>query len=208
MHGVAVVVGEDLDLDVPRPLDQPLDVERAVAERRLRLAPRRRDRLGERRAASRATRMPLPPPPADALTRTGKPISRAAAAMPASLWSAGVRPGTTGTPACSISARAPIFDPIALDRLGRRADEDQAGVRAGLGERRALRQEAVAGMHGVGAGRARRLDDGGDLQVALARRAPARSRTARSAARTCARVRVGVGVHRDRLDAQLAAARG
>ena len=40
VHDVAVRVGEDLDLDVPRPLDQPLDVERAVAERRLRLAPR------------------------------------------------------------------------------------------------------------------------------------------------------------------------
>ena len=43
---VAVVVGEDLDLDVARPLDQPLDVQRAVAERGRRLAPRRLDRLG------------------------------------------------------------------------------------------------------------------------------------------------------------------
>ena len=34
VHDVAVRVGEDLNLDVTRPLDQPLDVERAVAERR------------------------------------------------------------------------------------------------------------------------------------------------------------------------------
>ena len=44
---VAVVVGEDLDLDVARPLDQPLDVQRAVAERGRRLAPRRLNRVVE-----------------------------------------------------------------------------------------------------------------------------------------------------------------
>ena len=61
---------EDLDLDVPRPLDQPLDVERAVAERRGRLAPRRADGFDRVLVAS-TRRMPLPPPPAEALTRTG-----------------------------------------------------------------------------------------------------------------------------------------
>ena len=47
MYDVAVVVGEDLHLDVPRPRDQPLDVERAVAERRRRFAARRLNRLGD-----------------------------------------------------------------------------------------------------------------------------------------------------------------
>ena len=43
MHEPAVAVAEDLHFDVARPLDQPLDVQRAVAERRARLhaAPRR-----------------------------------------------------------------------------------------------------------------------------------------------------------------------
>jgi hypothetical protein len=34
VHHVAVVVGKNLYLDVPRTLNEPLDVERAVAERR------------------------------------------------------------------------------------------------------------------------------------------------------------------------------
>ena len=69
---VAVRVGEDLDLDVPRPLDQPFDVERAVAERRgrPRAAPRAIS-VARRVVVAGTTRMPLPPPPADALTSTG-----------------------------------------------------------------------------------------------------------------------------------------
>ena len=42
---VAVRVGKDLDLDVPRALDQPFDVERAVAERGGGFAPRGSDRF-------------------------------------------------------------------------------------------------------------------------------------------------------------------
>jgi hypothetical protein len=45
MDHVAVRVGENLDLDMPRPLDHALDVERAVAEGSRRLAPRRRHQL-------------------------------------------------------------------------------------------------------------------------------------------------------------------
>ena len=45
VHHAAVVVGEDLHLDVARVGDEPLDVERAVAERRGRFAARRLDRL-------------------------------------------------------------------------------------------------------------------------------------------------------------------
>ena len=63
-------------------------------------------------ASSATARMPLPPPPADALTRTGRPTASAAARTPASVWSAGVSPGTTGTPARTISARAPSFEPM------------------------------------------------------------------------------------------------
>ena len=43
VHDLPVMVAEDLDLDVARPLDQALDVEGAVAERRHRFAARRRD---------------------------------------------------------------------------------------------------------------------------------------------------------------------
>src|SRR6187551_453372 len=45
MDDGAVIVGEDLDFDVARPLDQPLDVQRAVTERCLRLTAGRGRRL-------------------------------------------------------------------------------------------------------------------------------------------------------------------
>ena len=67
---VAVVVGEDLDLDVPRPRERLLEVDALVAEG----APGLGSRAGECLASSagRATsRRPLPPPPAAALSITG-----------------------------------------------------------------------------------------------------------------------------------------
>ena len=51
----------------------------------------------------------------------------------------------------SISALAAAFEPIARIAAGRRADEDDAGRGAGLGELGVLRQEAVAGMDRLGA---------------------------------------------------------
>ena len=67
---VAVTVGHDLDLDVPRPLDELLDVDAALAERLLRLGARLVHRVdeahvvvGDAHAAAAA--------PAVALTSTG-----------------------------------------------------------------------------------------------------------------------------------------
>ena len=62
-------------------------------------------------AAGRDGRIPLPPPPAAAFTNTGKPISRAAALISASVWP-GVVPGTTGTPAAITVARAMSLSPM------------------------------------------------------------------------------------------------
>ncbi len=58
--------------------------------------------------------MPLPPPPAAAFSNTGNPTARAAAAMEVGDWSDGVSPGTTGTPAAIIVARAAVLDPMLL----------------------------------------------------------------------------------------------
>ena len=55
--------------------------------------------------------MPLPPPPAEALSITGKPISFAAAIASSVVLQ--VAPGTIGTPASAIFARAAVLDPIA-----------------------------------------------------------------------------------------------
>ena len=48
--------------------------------------------------------MPLPPPPAEALTATGYPISRGDRERRSTVSTGSVTPGTTGTPAASISA--------------------------------------------------------------------------------------------------------
>ena len=56
------------------------------------------------------------------------------------------------------------------DGVGRRADEGDVRIGAGLGKLRVLGQEAIAGMDGVGAGGLCGLDDAVDAQVGLAHR--------------------------------------
>ena len=69
-NALPCAVGEDLDLDVARVLEELLHVDRRVAERRAASALRHRHDAA-RIAASRATRMPRPPPPPAALMITG-----------------------------------------------------------------------------------------------------------------------------------------
>ena len=67
-------VTEDLDLDVARRLHEPLEEDRAVAERSLGFARGRRDRVGEVRGIVHQPH-PRPPPPIDAFTITGNPVA-------------------------------------------------------------------------------------------------------------------------------------
>ena len=68
--------------------------------------------MSESASGSSTTRMPFPPPPADALSRTGKPISSAAARAAAASVTRSVSPGTIGTPASRIRRRASVLSPI------------------------------------------------------------------------------------------------
>ena len=70
-----------------------------------------------------------------------------------------------------------------------------------------LGQEAVAGVHGLGAGLLADLDDLLDVQVALGGRAAAEE-VGLVGALDVQRVAVGLGVDGDRRDAHLVAARG
>jgi hypothetical protein len=91
-----------------------------------------------------------------------------------------------------------------LDRLGRRSHEDEARLAHGAGEGRALGEEPVAGVHGVGAGALGHLEQLRDLQIALGgRRGPDVEGMVGEPG--VQRRAVGVGVDRDRLDAQLPA---
>ena len=164
-------VAEHLDLDVARPLDRLLEVDGAVAERRRspRAARRRTRRRTRPRAATR--RMPLPPPPAAALIRTGKPIFLAAASASSAVGKPSpvgpLSPGTTGVPAARHRlARLGLAAHLA-HRVGRRADERDAGGGAGVGEVFVLRQEAVAGVDRVGAAGPAGGEDLVDHEVAL-----------------------------------------
>ena len=74
MDGAALAVAEHLDLDVARALQIFLEIDRVVAEGGLGLGARGRERGRQSSSRVCATFMPRPPPPAAALTSTGKPI--------------------------------------------------------------------------------------------------------------------------------------
>ena len=144
-------VGQALGLDVARLVEVLLDEALAAAERRDGLARRRLEQLG------------------DLLDRAGDLEAAAAAAVRRldgdrqavlvgereDLVGAADRVGGAGDQrGAGLLGDVPGLDLVAegVDRLGRRADPDQAGVDDGLGEGGVLGEEAVAGVHGVGAG--------------------------------------------------------
>ena len=171
----SVLVAKDLHLDVPRPRQPSLEVDRGVAECRSRFRARGTHGAGEvRRIENRAHALAAAARHgldehgiSDACgERLGRPLRR----PPATGRSV---PGTTGTPALRAAARAAVLLPISAIASGDRADERQAGVAHGRGERFVLGEEPVPRVDGVGA-RSSPLDINAiDSQVAVARRAPA-----------------------------------
>ena len=136
----------------------------------LRLALARCASASSKRARSSTTRIPRPPPPALALISSGVPIARrlGAQALVALIVAVVARHDRHAE-----LAHAPLRVDLRAhrrDRVGRRADEDQPGVDDQPRERRALAQEAVAGMDRVGAERLRRRDDPLAVEIRLARR--------------------------------------
>ena len=120
--------------------------------------------------ASCTTRMPLPPPPADGLTNTGYPTSSAPA-----IRSASVRPGPRNAghhrhPERRHRSLGGDLVAHRLDRRDRRTDEHDACRLQRRGELCVLRKEPVAGVHRLGAGASRGLDDRLDVEVAQPRR--------------------------------------
>ncbi len=166
----AVRVGEDLDLDVTRPLDQTLDVQGAVAERGLGFAAGcGRARRPPHPACARLF-MPMPPPPADGLIKAGNP-TRSIAARERRIGLIGRRFAGHDRHA-GRDHQSPRADLRAhlFERGGGRADEDQAGVFARACEVGAFREKAVAGMNCLRAGGLCRRDDLRGVEVTLARR--------------------------------------
>ena len=151
-------VGEDLDLDMAAMLDVLLDQDRVVAERAPCLA---------LRGSYRRVVLPsgpddphaLAPPPAAALTRTGKAISVVEPVRDHSVARDHRHPGGDRDLAGGVL-------PAHLVHHHRtRADQLDARGFDGSRERRALGEEAVAGVDGVRTGLLRGGDDGLDVEV-------------------------------------------
>ena len=157
MHGPAVRVGDDLDLDVARLLDVALVEQRVVAERGLRLARGRRDRLVQ---IGGIAHDPHPAAPATRRCldqqRIGQPV-----AAPSALHD------RHAGPFCQLSRRVLAREPH--ECAGRRPHEADALARAGLRELGGFAEESVAGVQRVAAGLARgrgeqvRIEVRGDL---------------------------------------------
>ena len=97
------------------------------------------------------------------------------------------------------------FDLVAhrRDRVRIGPDEDDSGLLQRARKRLALGQEAIAGMHGLGAGALAGIHDPVDQQVAFGgRRRPDRDRLIGHL--DMERVAVGLGIHGYRLDAHVA----
>ena len=147
---VAVRVGEDLDLDVAGIRQVALQVHHRVGEELLRLAARALERVLERAGVQRDAKALA------ATARRGLDRDRVSDLLRD-------RPGLgqgrnlLAHPRNDRHARLvhqrPRADlgPHRVDRLGRGADEHDAGLGARAGERRVLGEEAVAGVDRLGA---------------------------------------------------------
>ena len=203
VNDVSMPVGENLHLDVARPLHELFQVQLALAKAG--------DGLGARlrKAAPqllRAAAAPDPPPAAagggleqhgiaDALRRRERLLLRFDRAVGARRHRharrAHERPGGG-------------LAPRLANRLGRRADERQPLGRAGLREIRVLGEEAVAGMDGVAAGGLRHGQQRAHVQIALRRRSRADADRLRRQLHVHG-LRVRRGIDGDGLHAQLPA---
>ena len=154
MDDVAVAVAEHLDLDVARATRRSVSMKTRSSPKedsRLASAPGSSPRATS--SAFQAMRMPLPPPPAEALIITGKPTRAPRRAASASVITASGWPGTMGTPASAASFFEAILSPIAPMARGFGPMKAMPAAAQRLGEVGVLGEEAVAGMDRVGAGR-------------------------------------------------------
>jgi hypothetical protein len=205
VHHVPVGVRQDLDLDVPWPCDVPLDQQRVVAERRAGLPPGRRERGGQVAGGANHPHA-LATPSGGGLNQDGNPRYVLNAYFLYQLFIA--HSGQAGAGHHRYPCRGDRGlggDLVAhrLDRVGRRADEHQAGHGDGAREGGVLGEEPVAGVDRRRPGRLRRGDDRVDVQVAVGGRRRADADGLAGLA-DVPRARVGVAVDGDAGDAEFA----
>ena len=198
----AVRVGEDLELDVLRSLDELLHEDVGVLEAGLRLA-RRLHEVGfdlglgadDAHAAPAATAARLEDDRKPDALRLGESVRRVFQDLRAGKEGKSIFAG--------VRARRDLVTPRA-HRLGGGPDEGDVALRAHPRELRILGEEAVPRMNRIGAGDLGGGDDGWNMQVtARGRRGADAHRFVGEA--NVQRAGVGLGVHGDGRDAELAA---
>ena len=201
---VAVLVGKDLDFDVARILEIFLDVHRRVAERGLRFGPGGIDRVekcgfrvhhAHAAAAAAARRLDdhrvtdLAGDLDDFLR-----LFRQSAVDPRHDRQSGFLHRVLGAHLVAHQAY----------RLGARPDEHESALLHALGEIRVLREKTIARVYRLGIGHFRGADDRGNVEIACARRRRADAHRFIGELDVL-RFGVGLGMHHDGLDAELAA---
>ena len=203
MHGVPMLVGDDLKLDVVRIDDQFLDVNGAVSKSLFRFGPRRMKRRGEtglvvRRSHSAAAAA------RDRLDHDGKTDPARDFQRLLFVLDDPVAPGRDGYPRFARIGARGILVAHRVHRARRRADEFDFAAFAHLGEVRVLRQETVAGMDRIHVAHFRRAHDAIDLQITFrARRRADADRFVREL--DVERIDIRLRIDREGADAQLLA---
>ena len=169
VNRMAVAVGKDLDLDVPRFDDGPLEHHRGLAERVQRLRLRAAQRVFE--VAGRGHQ------PHATTATTGHRLDHDRIADAIGLGTQALRALVSAVVAGHARHAGGQHQALGgrlvthrVDRLGRRADEHQPRVAAGAREVGVLGEKAVARVNRVGAGLVRGVDDRLDVEVGLSRR--------------------------------------
>src|SRR5688572_30148430 len=203
VHDVAVRISKHLNLDVAGPLDQPLEIQRVVAERAPGFAPCAGQRLGQLAFRSRG----LHPCRARARRRLDehlitKPLRGGGQRFVRLIG----RRFSRHDRHAGVLHQAPRADFRAHLFQGRcrRTDENQAGLPTRTGEVGAFGKEAVTRMHRVGVGRTRRRDDLCRVEVTGRRRRGA-NRHRHIGVANVLRAGIGLRMHGDGFDAELPA---
>ena len=159
-------IAEYLDLDVAWPLEVLLDVDGVIAERLRRLSARRIERLGQvlRRAhhahpSSAAAGRGLEQHGVPNLLRDGCAMTGIAQWLD--------RPRNDGHIGSRRERAGRGLGAHGLDRLCRWSDEHEPGLAHGARERCPLGQESVSGVHRIGAGLLRGVDQPINGEIAL-----------------------------------------
>ena len=167
MNHVAMGVGEDLELDVPRVLEVLLQIHRARSERGLALGARQREQPGQFLFVARDAH----PLAAAARRRLDQHRETEASGVYQRLAHFGhalaLAPGQDRHAGANHDAPRARLVTHEANMTRERADEMHTRTAAGFGEVAVFRQEAVAGMDRVGAVGQRRADDCRDVKIAV-----------------------------------------